>query len=69
MQPFGDRAHVRVTSGRAAASVATIQAALERQGLGGVSVRPIAASLEDVFIDLIAGTRRGEPMPGLPRES
>jgi ABC-2 type transport system ATP-binding protein len=69
VQPFGDRAHVRVTSGRAAASVATIEAALERQGLGGVSVRPIAASLEDVFIDLIAGTRRGEPMPGLPRES
>jgi ABC-2 type transport system ATP-binding protein len=69
VQPFGDRAHVRVTGGQAAASVATIQAALERQGLSGVSVRPIAASLEDVFIDLIAGTRHADPMPGLPGES
>jgi ABC-2 type transport system ATP-binding protein len=69
VQPFGDRAHVRVTGGQAAASVAAIQAALERQGLSGVSVRPIAASLEDVFIDLIAGTTRAHPMPGLPGES
>jgi hypothetical protein len=37
--------------------------------LRGISVRPIAASLEDVFIDLIAGTRRAERMPGLPGES
>ena len=69
VQPFGDRAHVRVTGGPAAASVATIQAALERQGMTGVSVRPIAASLEDVFIDLIAGTRRADSMPGLPGAS
>ena len=69
VQPFGDRAHVRVTGGQAAGSVATIQIALERQGLSGVSVRPIAASLEDVFIDLIAGTRHADPMPGLPGES
>ena len=69
VQPFGDRAHVRVTGGQAAGSVATIQTALERQGLSGVSVRPIAASLEDVFIDLIAGTGREDSMPGLPGES
>jgi ABC-2 type transport system ATP-binding protein len=69
VQPFGDRAHVRVPGGQAAGSVAAIQTALERQGLSGVSVRPIAASLEDVFIDLIAGTRRADPMPGLPGES
>ena len=69
VQPFGDRAHVRVTGGHAAGSAAAIQTALERQGLSGVSVRPIAASLEDVFIDLIAGTRHADPMPGLPGES
>ena len=54
VQPFGDRAHVRVQSG----SQARVAAAIE-QGLGieGVSVRPIVASLEDVFIDLITGQR------------
>jgi ABC-2 type transport system ATP-binding protein len=69
VQPFGDRVHVRVASGRAEASAAGIQAALERQGLSGVSVRPIAASLEDVFIDLISGTRRAPPAPQPPVHS
>ena len=66
VQPFGDRAHVRVASGRASASAAEIRQALERAGLTGVSVRPIAASLEDVFIDLIAGAKNA---PGTSRES
>ena len=66
VQPFGDRAHVRVASGRASASTAEIQQALERAGSTGVSVRPIAASLEDVFIDLIAGANSA---PGTSRES
>ena len=66
VQPFGDRAHVRVASGRASASAAAIQASLEHRGLRGVSVRPIAASLEDVFIDLIAGTPHAGRAAGLP---
>ena len=69
VQLFGDRAHVRLASGRASASAAAIQASLEHQGLRGVSVRPIAASLEDVFIDLISGTRTAERAPGLPGHS
>jgi ABC-2 type transport system ATP-binding protein len=59
VQPFGDRAHVRMGAGRAAADAAAIGRALEQDGFRGVSVRPIAASLEDVFIDLI-GTRPGQ---------
>ena len=69
VQLFGDRAHVRLASGRASASAAAIQASLEQQGLRGVSVRPIAASLEDVFIDLISGTPTAERAPGLPGHS
>ena len=59
VQSFGDRAHVRVASGRAAGDAAAITEALERRGFTNVSARPIAASLEDVFIDLI-GTRPGQ---------
>jgi ABC-2 type transport system ATP-binding protein len=57
VQPFGDRAHVRVTAGAQAAVMRDIEAALRAAGLGGVNIRPIAASLEDVFIDLITGHR------------
>jgi ABC-2 type transport system ATP-binding protein len=57
VQPFGDRAHVRVTAGAQAAVMRDIEAALRAAGIGGVSIRPIAASLEDVFIDLITGHR------------
>jgi ABC-2 type transport system ATP-binding protein len=53
VQVFGDRAHVRLAGGNAAAAVAGIDAALRRAGMTPVSIRPIVASLEDVFIDLI----------------
>ena len=53
VQSFGDRAHVRVSAGRASAEAATIAGALSARGFTGVNVRSIAASLEDVFIDLI----------------
>jgi drug efflux transport system ATP-binding protein len=69
VQPFGDRAHVRVARGLASASAAEIRNALERAGSTGVTVRPIAASLEDVFIDLIAGTASAGRRPGESRES
>jgi len=58
VQSFGDRAHVRVAAGETAAAAALIERELQAHGFRDVSVRPIAASLEDVFIDLI-GTRAG----------
>ena len=56
VQSFGDRAHVRVAADPQAVTRA-VEAALDRAGVPLVSVRPIAASLEDVFIDLITGHR------------
>jgi len=57
VQTFGDRAHVRLQAGSREQVGAAIEAAMRHAGIGGVSVRPIAASLEDVFIDLITGSR------------
>jgi drug efflux transport system ATP-binding protein len=59
VQPFGDRAHVRLASGARTEVARAIEATLASQGLGGISVRPIAASLEDVFIELIGGAQGG----------
>jgi ABC-2 type transport system ATP-binding protein len=53
VQSFGDRAHVRLQGVSQAAGADAITAALKTQRIGVTSVRPIAASLEDVFIDLI----------------
>jgi ABC-2 type transport system ATP-binding protein len=62
VQAFGERAHVRTSASKAAAGqVDTIRTALESRGIGVLAVRPITASLEDVFIDLIA------PRPGRER--
>jgi ABC-2 type transport system ATP-binding protein len=57
VQTFGDRAHVRIRPGAQTAMARDIEAALGAAGIGVVSVRPIAASLEDVFIDLLTGHR------------
>ena len=57
VQPFGDRAHVRIAAGAQAPVTRDIEAALRAGGVGGVSIRPVTASLEDVFIDLITGHR------------
>jgi ABC-2 type transport system ATP-binding protein len=55
VQAFGERAHVRVGEKQAAAvQVDAIRAALVRHGIDVLAIRPITASLEDVFIDLIA---------------
>jgi len=54
VQSFGDRAHVR-TSGDVAAMRRAVESALASAGLRVVDLRPIGASLEDVFIDLITG--------------
>jgi ABC-2 type transport system ATP-binding protein len=56
VQSFGDRAHVRA-SGDAGALEPAVRQALAAAGIGVVDVRPIGASLEDVFIDLITGGR------------
>ena len=53
VQPFGDRAHVRLSGVHAGEAVPLLRAALERQGVEVASIRPVAASLEDVFIDLV----------------
>jgi drug efflux transport system ATP-binding protein len=58
VQTFGDRAHVRIDPAARAQATAAIEAALRGANIQDVSVRPIAASLEDVFIDLITGSRR-----------
>jgi ABC-2 type transport system ATP-binding protein len=55
VQSFGDRAHVRAT-GDARALEPAVRDALAAAGIGVVDVRPIGASLEDVFIDLITGS-------------
>jgi len=69
VQTFGDRAHLRIVGGEARSSAAVIQQSLERAGIQGVTVRPIAASLEDVFIDLISSTTRPEAASDLTRDS
>jgi ABC-2 type transport system ATP-binding protein len=57
VQPFGDRVHARIRPGAQASATREIEAALRAAGLAGIGIRPIAASLEDVFIDLITGHR------------
>jgi ABC-2 type transport system ATP-binding protein len=55
VQTFGDRLHVRIAPGSGGRAVLDIEAALSAAGIQATSIRPIAASLEDVFIDLITG--------------
>ena len=52
VQSFGQRAHVRFAEPTDTGDTA-IRAVLERQNIAGVTVRPIAASLEDVFIAML----------------
>jgi ABC-2 type transport system ATP-binding protein len=61
VQAFGERAHVRFDRGAAGQAVDLVRRELERQGITVVAARPVAASLEDVFIDLITpGTAPSE---------
>jgi ABC-2 type transport system ATP-binding protein len=57
VQTFGDRAHVQLASGTQEEGIARVTAVLRRAGVGIVSVRPVAASLEDVFINLVTTSR------------
>ena len=65
VQAFGDRAHVRLRGVTIAEGTRAIEAALAARGMRLVGIRPIAASLEDVFIDLI-GASRGNQKPSEP---
>jgi ABC-2 type transport system ATP-binding protein len=56
VQPFGERAHVRVAAGRQEQGVATVTSALNERGIRVLSARPVPATLEDVFIALITGS-------------
>jgi ABC-2 type transport system ATP-binding protein len=49
---FGDRLHLRVKSGTAQTVIKTLEETLNRNLLGQVTARPIAATLEDVFMAL-----------------
>ena len=53
VQSFGDRAHVRLAGVTQDRAVPAVTAVLQQEGISIVSIRPIAASLEDVFIDLV----------------
>ncbi len=55
VQTFGDRAHVRLAGLTQAEGIARVTAAMQAHGIEVVSARPLAASLEDVFIDLVRG--------------
>jgi ABC-2 type transport system ATP-binding protein len=63
VQVFGDRAHVRLRH-RRADDVQYITAALDRAGVRVTGLRPIPASLEDVFIHLVS--RAGDPASAAP---
>jgi drug efflux transport system ATP-binding protein len=54
VQAFGDRAHVRLADVTQEEGVRRVTSVLESKGIKVLSARPLAASLEDVFLDLIA---------------
>ncbi len=53
VQVFGDRLHLRVKAGTADRVMAELPAFLQAKGLKINRIRPIAATLEDVFIELV----------------
>jgi ABC-2 type transport system ATP-binding protein len=58
VQAFGERAHVRFSGISREQATASVTSTLERQGITTISVRPVAPSLEDVFIALITKGER-----------
>jgi ABC-2 type transport system ATP-binding protein len=55
VQMFGDRAHVRLAGGSQIEAAERITQTLRAGGINVRSVRPLSATLEDVFIGLITG--------------
>jgi ABC-2 type transport system ATP-binding protein len=68
VQAFGDRAHVRVSGVTREEAVARISSALRSQGIQVLDARPVHATLEDVFIGLIASSAASRPPTG-PHET
>ena len=58
---FAEMHHVRVTDSDTDGAIAALTSTLSEAGIGGVSIRPTVASLEDVFIDVLkrAGREHG----------
>jgi len=56
VQVFGERLHIRVPRGSGDAAAARLTEACVRSGVRIVSIRPVPASLEDVFIDRVVTT-------------
>jgi ABC-2 type transport system ATP-binding protein len=54
-QAFGEHVHLHVRAGTADEITRWLMSELPRQGIPTPGVRPIPASLEDVFIDLLRG--------------
>ncbi len=69
VQSFGERAHVRVAEGRQAQGVTTVTEALRAHGIGVLEARPVAATLEDVFIALVTKSDAGNAARLAPVES
>jgi ABC-2 type transport system ATP-binding protein len=65
VQRFGDRTHVRLQGVSITEGTRAVEAALAANGIGSAVIRPIGASLEDVFIELI-GTSRASQTPSEP---
>jgi ABC-2 type transport system ATP-binding protein len=63
VQAFGDRAHVRLARGTQEQAIARIHDLLRGRGIRVLSARPVAATLEDVFIGLITGGTGGSDGP------
>ena len=55
VQAFGERAHVRMPVDVQGDAASAVRDNLERRGLHVIASRAVPASLEDVFIDLLAG--------------
>ncbi|MCX6544948.1 MAG: ABC transporter ATP-binding protein [Acidobacteria bacterium] len=53
VQTFGERLHARLEKGQGEAAVARMGGALQRAGVEVTSLRVVATSLEDVFIDRV----------------
>jgi ABC-2 type transport system ATP-binding protein len=53
VQTFGERLHARLEKGQGEAAVARMSEALQRAGVEVTSLRVVATSLEDVFIDRV----------------
>ncbi|MGH2626322.1 MAG: ABC transporter ATP-binding protein [Anaerolineales bacterium] len=64
VQTFGDRIHVRVARGGAEEVRERLALTASRAGAAGVRIRPIAAGLEDVFLEVLETKR----MPGAARD-